>query len=266
MEKRYLPEEIKRIVGDAAYKRDNTGMSGSEVLIFPEYVLKIQRHTEETDNEAAAARWLKGVLPVPEISVYRVEGQTAYTLMSRIQGTMLCDEELLKTPDRLIRLAAEGIKRLWAVDVKDCPLGVSRLEERLKAARFQVENNLVDMENVEPETFAPGGFANPMELLEWLEQNRPEEDLVLTHGDFCLPNVFVKGNKISGYIDIGKMGPADRWQDIAIVMRSLAHNFAGKYNGGKAYFQFEPESFLRELGMEMDEEKNRYYLLLDELF
>ena len=63
--------------------------------------------------------------------------------------------------------------------------------------------------------------------------NRPEEDIVLTHGDFCLPNVFVKDGAISGFIDLGKMGPADRWQDIAIAIRSLEHNFNGKYTDGK---------------------------------
>lgn len=59
---------------------------------------------------------------------------------------------------------------------------------------------------------------------------------------------------------------ADRWQDIAIVLRSLEHNFSGRYNGGKAYFKFEPYMLFDELGLEMDAGKNRYYMLLDELF
>ena len=179
---------------------------------------------------------------------------------------MLCDEEFLTSPQRLIRLAADMLRMLWTVDVNECPLRASRLDERLKAARFNVENHLVDLDNVEPETFGPGGFKKPEELLAWLEQNRPQEDIVLTHGDFCLPNLFVNEGKICGFIDLGKMGPADRWQDIAIVLRSLKSNFSGEYNGGKAYFQFEPYMLLDELGIEMDEEKNRYYKLLDELF
>ena len=59
---------------------------------------------------------------------------------------------------------------------------------------------------------------------------------------------------------------ADRWQDIAIVLRSLEHNFSGRYNGGKAYFKFEQYMLFDELGLEMDAGKNRYYMLLDELF
>lgn len=262
----YIPQEIRKIIGTEAYTRNTTGMSGSDVLIFSKYVLKIQPHTHESDNEHEVVRWLRGRLTIPDILAYRVENEKAYTLMGRVEGKMLCDEEYLTEPHRLILLAAEALKTLWSVDVADCHLSASRLDERLKAARYNVKNNLVDLDNVEPETFGDGGFENPEQLLRWLEQNKPEEDIVLTHGDFCLPNIFVKDDKLSGFIDLGKMGPADRWQDIAIVLRSLEHNFSGRYNGGKAYFKFEPYMLLDELGLEMDAGKNRYYMLLDELF
>lgn len=64
---------------------------------------------------------------------------------------MLCDEEYLTSPAKLIKLVAEGLKLLWSVEVSDCPCKVSRLEERLKAARRNVENGMVDLDNVEPE-------------------------------------------------------------------------------------------------------------------
>ena len=262
----HIPQKIMSIIGGQDYMQNDVGMSESNVLVFPEHVLKIQGQTPETDNEKEIVSWLNGRIPVPQIPVYCVENGTAYTLMSRITGEMLCDEEFLRTPTRLIRFVAEGMKLLWSVDVSDCPCKVSRLDERLKAARRNVELGLVDMDNVEPETFGTGGFANPEELLVWLERNRPEEDIVLTHGDFCLPNVLAEHDHISGFIDLGKMGPADRWQDLAIVLRSLRHNFAGKYTDGKQRFEFEPQMLLDELGVKMDEAKNRYYMLLDELF
>lgn len=261
-----FPDRIKKIIGNCEYERNDVGMSDSKVLMFPEYVLKIQRLSPETKNEKDIITWLDKRLPVPQIAEYYVEDDTAYTLMTRIKGKMLCDEEFLNNPEMLINLAADGLKRLWNVDVSDCPCKVSRLEERLKAAEWNIENGQVDLDNVEPETFGPNGFANPTELLLWLKNNKPDEDIVLSHGDFCLPNIFADNNQISGFIDLGKMGPADRWQDVAIALRSLEHNFSGRYNGGKAYYKFEPEMLLNKLGMKMDEEKNRYYMLLDELF
>ena len=263
---RTIPKKILDIVGNQIPYSNNVGMSDSEVLIYPNYVLKIQAESVETKNEKDITAWLNGKVPVPEIPVYYVEDGTAYTLMTRITGKMLCDEEYLNDPKRLIRCVAEGIKALWKVDVSNCPFRTSRLENRLKQARWNVENNLVDTENVEPETFGKDGFRDPEELLCWLETNRPEEDIVLTHGDLCLPNIFAHDNKISGFIDLGKMGPADRWQDIAIALRSLHHNFAGNYNGGKKYFDFKQQMLLDELEIDMDYDKYRYYILLDELF
>ncbi len=263
---RRIPEKILAIVGNQMPEVNNVGMSNSEVLIYPDYVLKIQSETEETKNERDIVAWLKGQVPVPEIMAYCVEEGKAYTLMTRMTGEMLCDETYLTNPRQLIRCAAEGLKLLWKVDVTGCPLRTSRLEERLKQARWNVENNLVDLDNAELETFGKDGFNNPEELIDWLEKNKPTEDLVLTHGDYCLPNIFAEDDKINGFIDLGKMGPADRWQDIAIALRNIDHNFAGKHNGGKRYFDFKPEMLLDELGIEMDKDKYRYYMLLDELF
>ena len=99
-----------------------------------------------------------------------------------------------------------------------------------------------------------------------MKNNRPQEDIVLTHLDYCLPNIFAQGKNISGFIDLGKMGPADRWQDIAIAIRSLDHNFDGRYSHGRCIYDYKPQMLLDALGIEPDEEKYRYYILLDELF
>lgn len=261
-----LPKDIRAIVGSQEYSLNNVGMSDSEVRIYDNYVLKIQPQNEETDNEYVIAKWIGNQIPIPSILVYCVVEGMAYTLMTKIDGKMLCSMEYFEQPEKLINLVAQGLKKLWKIDVKECPYKTSRLDERLKAAEYNVVHDLVDINNVEPETFGPKGFANPSELLDWLKNNRPEEDIVLTHGDYCLPNVFVKENEISGFIDLGKMGPADRWQDIAIAIRSLKHNFDGKYTDGKKIFDFNLHKFLDALGIDFDSQKYKYYILLDELF
>ena len=97
--------------------------------------------------------------------------------------------------------------------------------------------------------------------MEWLEKNRPEEELTLTHGDYSLQNIFAEDNGISGFIDLGKSGVADKWQDIAICYRSLKHIF-GKHTNS----QLNPDMLFEKLGIEKNEEKLKYYILLDELF
>ena len=261
-----IPKKISDYIKDSTYEINDVGMSESQVYIYEKYVLKIQPATAETDNEYEILKWISGKCPTPIILEYIKENGTAFTLMTKAEGKMLCDEGVMKNPQNLVKLIAEGLKLLWSVDIKECPCSYSRLSERLKAARENVENGKVDLDNVEPETFGANGFANPAELLKWLEENKPEEDLVFSHGDFCLPNIFTDGVKIISFIDNGKMGPADRWQDLAIALRSLRHNYDGTYTDGVPYEGYHEKMLLDELGIAMDDKKNRYYLLLDELF
>ena len=77
-------------------------------------------------------------------------------------------------------------------------------------------------------------------------------------------NVFFEDGKVSGFIDLGDAGIADRWYDIALGYRSLKHNVDGHY--GKVYEGIDPDELFTKLGLIPDWEKIRYYILLDELF
>ena len=164
----------------------------------------------------------------------------------------------------LLPLLAEAFRMLWRTDISDCPC-VRDLDAELAEARYRVENGLVDVDDVEPETFGKDGFKDPAALLQWLEENRPDYEPVLSHGDFCLPNILIDKGKISGFIDLGDTGIGDKWRDIALGYRSLKHNFDGTF-GGKVYEDFDPDSLFEALGIEPNQEKLRYYTLLDELF
>lgn len=259
-----LPKEIQDLIAGQAYTVDEAGMSGSDILIFADKVLKIQPETEETRSERAVMRWLKGKISAPEILADVQKDGKNYLLMTRIPGKMSCDQEYLENPGLLVSLLAKALKTLWSVEITDCP-AVWNLDAKLGAARKNVEQGLVDVNNVEPESFGENGFSDPAALLSWLEANRPEEELVLSHGDFCLPNIFLEKEKLSGFIDLGRMGLADKWQDIALCYRSLKHNFEGYY-GGKVYEGFDPDILFEALGIEPDWQKLNYYILLDELF
>ena len=184
--------------------------------------------------------------------------------MSKIGGKMSCDEYYLDNADILLKALADGLKMLWKVDISGCPV-VRDLDTVLNEARLQVENNLVDVDNVDPETFGENGFESPRHLLEWLENNRPTVEPVFSHGDYCLPNIFLDDGQVSGFIDLSRAGVGDKWNDIALCYRSLKHNFSGMY-GGKIYEDFNANKLFETLGIEPDWEKIKYYLLLDELF
>lgn len=260
-----IPDKIQVLIGGRQYAADKIGMSGSNVLLFDDMVLKIQPDDEESKNEYRVMQWLSGRLPAPEAICYETDGKTAYLLMSRVSGKMTCDESCMRDPKQLVHILAEGLRMLWNTDCSDCPC-VNGLDRKLRMARENVTHGLVDMDNAEPETFGENGFRTPAYLLEWLLENRPAEELVLSHGDYCLPNIFAEDGRLSGFIDLGRMGVADRWQDIALLYRSLSHNYGGKYGGAGYDGDFRAEMLFEALGIEPDWEKIKYYILLDELF
>ncbi len=260
----YFPEELLPFIKNKNYEIDKTGMSDSSVLLFDDMVLKISPIVNIINNEHKIMNWLKNSGFVPDLLSHFVKDDFDYLLMSRISGKMACTDEYMKNQNLLINILADAMKMLWNSDISACPIK-NDLNTRLAEAGYRVEHGLVDIDDAEPETFGEGGFKNPQDLLEWLYNNQPAEDFVLSHGDFCLPNVFIENDKFSGFVDVGKMGVSDRYQDIALCYRSLKHNFSGKYSG-TAYGDFDEDLFFKCLGIKPDWDKIKYYILLDELF
>lgn len=263
-----LPESISQIIQDEKYEIDDIGMSDSSILIFRDKVLKIQKENNEAKNEYGMLQYLQGKLPVPRVYVQETKEGISYILMEKCPGEIACSDHYMADPAVQCRLLAAGLKKLWNTDISDCPFDQS-LSCKLSWAEYNVKNGLVDLDNVEPGTFGENGFKDPYDLLKWLCEHRPTEEPVLSHGDYCLPNLLGMGEEVTGYIDLGRSGVGDKWCDIAICYRSLDHNYSGKYGqtcGQKAHTSFDDMFLFRQLGIKPDWEKIRYYILLDELF
>lgn len=256
MESVRIPYPILKHIRNLDYTVNEVGYSSAQVMVFDQFVLKIEKESIDSDNEHRMLKWLQGKLPVPELVVSYKEKGYNYLLMEKLKGRMACAEQYLEKPEKLISMLAESLQMLWQVDISDCP-GINGVTQKLDLAKFYLEHELFDIENTEPDTFGPKGFEYPDKLLEFLVGNKPEETFVFSHGDCCLPNLLFYQGKISGFIDLGRSGVADRWQDIALCLRSLQNNLQTDcYN----------KTLLKELGLPFNEKKYRYYLLLDELF
>lgn len=100
-------------------------------------------------------------------------------------------------------------------------------------------------------------------LVEELMASRPSsEEVVVCHGDLCLPNVLLDPTtfEVTGVIDVGRLGLADRWTDLAITTRSLSSRQNPQFGTWAA------ERHLASYGVELDREKVDFYRLLDEFF
>ena len=63
----------------------------------------------------------------------------------------------------------------------------------------------------------------------WVGEGAPSDRLVVCHGDPCAPNTLMADDgSCSGHVDLGDLGVADRWADLAIATLSLAWNYPGR--------------------------------------
>jgi len=260
-----FPKSILERIDGQTYTVDTIGESGGAVLLFDSFVLKIEKTNENANHEIEALRWLENRLPVPKIIAFAQENGFNYILMSKLKGTMACDCFGTGNVDDTIAALADGLKKLWRIDISDCPLD-SSLPKRLAQAKRNIENGLVDVDDFEPNTVGADGFSDIDALYDSLTAHQPDVDLVFTHGDYCLPNIFTEKDKTVGLVDLGKAGVADRWQDIALCVRSLHHNLCGPCGVPYSDFLNAKNRLYAELGITENTEKLKYYILLDELF
>lgn len=251
-----FPAIIQEYIKDMVSQKDAIGCSEAQIYCFTnkskELYLKVEKSNPEFEHERRMMKWLKGRLPVPEILATCRENGYDYLLMTKAVGEMACSKGNLNDPEALVKLLAEGIKMLQRVNISDCSF-ICSLKQKLKIAEERVKNGQVDLDDWEEDN----QFSSPEELYEYLVSNQPEEEIVFSHGDYCLPNIFFNEGIVSGFIDLGRAGMADKWQDIALCVRSLEHNFqSNKYT----------DLFFQYLGIEPNYEKIKYYILLDELF
>ena len=257
LNKEKLPYDLREKISDMFFTRIDTGESGAKVFKVSSdtasYYLKIETAAGELEEEYQKTRWLRGKLEVPSVLYYGEDNKNKYMLLTEIKGKILCDKEYIMNPVAAVKMLAQGLVKLAGVDTDSCPFD-NRLEKKLEKAAENVRLNRVDMINWEETT----KFSDPESLLNYLYKNRPtENELTFTHGDYCLPNIMGKQDDIAGFIDLGRTGIADIWQDIALCMRSMHRNF-----GTRKY----EELLLEYLGRKQDKEKLEYYILLDEMF
>ncbi|MEU7138572.1 phosphotransferase [Nocardia sp. NPDC046473] len=143
----------------------------------------------------------------------------------------------------------ELLRKLHRIPVAECPFD-GRLDVVLPQARRQVIEGLVDLDDFEEENrdLGPGNV-----LAQLLAERPDDEDLVVAHGDFTPPNV-LEGAIL---LDVGALGVADRYRDLALAVRDLRDDFG----------EDEVTAFFTAYGLtEPDHRRLEYYRLLDELF
>lgn len=258
-----LPAALQDLIAGRAWHENRVGLSSMRVFRLdadgagePGLYLKISTSdASDLRLERDRLNWLRGKLPLPEVRFFEDGVDRQIMLMTAIPGLPSFDArfEAAHAP-RVIELLADGLRRIHALDIGDCPFDATQTA-LFKRAFANIAAGRVDVDGFDG--LYAGRTAEDL-LAEALATRPRSEDLVFAHGDYCMPNVLVRPDDVTlgGFVDWGAAGVADRYLDLALAARSITYNWGAQWVA----------PFLAAYGIDTpDEAKIAFYKLIDEL-
>ncbi len=254
-----LPPAIASLVAGGQLERMDIGCTPASVFKItsvgqPTIFLKSALLTQRTNlsDEAERLNWLQGKLTVPRVLSFLVYEGWEHLLTTGLPGINGVDAGH-QNPEGVVSRLAEALARLHAQSAQDCPFDEG-LRVRLEQARIRLREGLVDVTDFDEERRG----RTALEVWRELEAYEPiAETPVLTHGDACLPNVIFDGALVCGFVDCGRAGVADAYQDLALASRSISDTLGHQW----------VDPFFKAYGLDApDGRKLGFYRLLDEFF
>lgn len=218
------------------------------------HYLKVVRRgwTPSAEAEAERTVWARSHLPVPRVLERGATEQSSWLLTEGIDGIDATAAVHRRDVAGLVDRLAEGLRRFHGAPVDACPFQF-RCADAVQVVRHRHETGQIDAaRDFHPEFAALTVEAAVAELVTSVPDT---EDLVVCHGDYCVPNILLRGTEVVGFVDLGELGVADRWWDLAVATWSLTWNFGPGYE----------DRFLASYGAPRDDERMRFYRLMYDL-
>ena len=141
---------------------------------------------EDLLPEAERLSWLASRFPSPRMADYEEVDDGWLIVTLGMPGESAVGSVGMADPDRAAAAIGEGLAILHSLDPTDCPFGPA----------------------------------------DWIGYQDDVDLLVVAHGDACAPNTLIDADgAFVGIVDVGGLGVADRWADLAIASWSLEWNF-----------------------------------------
>jgi kanamycin kinase len=224
-----------------------SGKSGASVTRLRGAYRKESAH-DDLIGEGARLIWLAAQgIPAAEV----LECGPGLLVTAEVPGRPIAGDWPAEAHDRVVDALADLTRALHALPVDECPF-----DRRLAVTVPAALEAGIDLDDLDDERL---GWTRDQLVAELMATRPASEDLVVCHGDLGTLNVMVDPEtyEVTGVVDAGSLGVADRWLDLAIATRSLE----GRVGGDGA-----AERYLRGCGVEVDPAKLAFYRLLDEFF
>lgn len=222
-----VPTTMSAELDGYEWARNTVGESGGAVYRLhgkpyaPNLFLKHGRDAvaDDVTDEMVRLRWLANHMPVPMVAHFVRTPDEAWLLMTAMRGKTAY-QVLESSPDagpNVVDALVRFLRRLHAIPVNACPFN-SDHAFRLTRARARINAGLIEVDDFDEER--EGWTAEQV----WEEMHTLlplSPDPVVTHGDFSLDNLLIHEGEVVGCIDVGRVGIADRYQDLAILWNCL---------------------------------------------
>ncbi|MCZ1011781.1 APH(3'') family aminoglycoside O-phosphotransferase [Streptomyces lydicus] len=158
---------------------------------------------------------------------------------------------------------ADAVLRVHEVPVGECPFRRG-LDAMVDAARDVVTREAVNPEFLPVEQQRTPAAELLARLVPQIARRRGQEavDRVVCHGDLCLPNIILDPQtlNVAGFIDLGRLGLADRYADLALLLANARETWPDEEQARAA-----DRAFAERYGITLDHDRLRFYLHLDPL-
>lgn len=219
--------------------------------------------TDDLAAERDRIVWLgQSDLPVASVLDWRVTDDGACLITRAIDGVP-ADQLDANTLKRAWPMITATVQELHRIPAPGCPF------DRDLATMFPIARMTVAESRVQAE-FLPEDLQKvpPTAILRQLEHELPQRHLqesneqVVCHGDLCLPNVLINPDTlhVSGLIDLGRLGRADPYADIALLLANARETWPDELTARRA-----DHEFAEQYGIDLDIARQRFYLRLDPL-
>lgn len=199
--------------------------------------------------EAARMTWARPYTPVPRVLGLGSDGEGSWLVTAALPGHNAVSRRWLADPRAAVIAIGEGLRAMHdALPVINCPFSWMA-QDRITAAQQAAAAGRLDTSDWAPEHLELGIEG----VLAQVQDLPPADKLVVCHGDACAPNTLIAGNgRWSGHVDLGDLGVADRWADLAIATWSTGWNYGPGWE----------QVLLDAYAITLDAERTRYYRLL----
>jgi kanamycin kinase len=200
-------------------------------------------------EEVHRLEWAAPFASVPRVLEQGADGDSAWFVTAGLPGENAVSDRWKADPATAVATIGRGLRALHdALPVATCPFSWS-VDDRLAGTGRLARLGRLDPANWDPIHQRLGIAA----VLERVSTPPPIDRMVVCHGDACAPNTLLTDDgSCAGHVDLGQLGVADRWADLAVATWSTEWNYGPGWE----------RALLDAYGVAPDAERTSFYRLL----